>query len=94
MPWFINHYESAKFTNILILLRVKEQKSSYKYELLFNPIQDGLFRGYSRMGGAKKAPLSKICHSYPTMMKLGIVIPYPKKIKKIYKLRDTLLEFC
>ena len=31
---------------------------------------------------------------YPTMMKLGTVIPYLKKIHKIYKSRDTLLEFC
>ena len=33
-------------------------------------------------GGAKRAPLPKICHTYPTMMKLGTVIPYLKKIKK------------
>ena len=33
-------------------------------------------------GGAKKPPLPKICHRYPTMMKLGTVIPYLKKIKK------------
>ena len=45
-------------------------------------------------GGGKKAPLPKICHTYPTMMKLGTVIPYPKKIQKIYESRDTLLEFC
>ena len=31
----------------------------------FNHIQDGLFRG-------------KICHAYPTMMKLGTVILYLK----------------
>ena len=48
-----------------------------------NPIQDGHFRGFSRMrGGGKKAPLPKICHIYPTMMKLGTVIPYLKKIQK------------
>ena len=48
-----------------------------------NPIQDGHFRGCSRMtGGGKKAPLPKICHIYPTMMKLGTVIPYLKKIQK------------
>ena len=44
-----------------------------------NPIQDGLFRGCLRMGeegGGKKAPLPKICYTYPTMMKLGTVIPY------------------
>ena len=30
----------------------------------------------------KKAPLPIVCHTYPTMMKLGTVIPYLKKIKK------------
>ena len=47
----------------------------------------------------------KICHIYPTTshisinlshisIKLGTVIPYPKKIQKIYESRDTPLEFC
>ena len=45
-------------------------------------------------GEAKKAPLLKICHTYPTMMKLGTVIPYLKKIQKIYESCDTPLEFC
>ena len=63
--------------------------------LLFNPIQDGLFRGCSRMGGSLfGSPLFKICHTYPTMMKLGTVIPYPKKIQKLYESRDITLEFC
>ena len=48
----------------------------------FNSIQDGHFRGCSLMVGVKKAPIAKICHTYPTMMKLGKVIPYLKKIKK------------
>ena len=48
-----------------------------------NSIQDGLFPGCSRMGGRQKGhPLPKICHIYPTTMKLGTVIPYPKKIQK------------
>ena len=38
----------------------------------FNPIQDGPFWGCSRIGGGREA---KICHTYPTMMKLGRVIP-------------------
>ena len=51
----------------------------------FNPLQDGHFRGCSRMGGPKSSPpLPKICHRYPTMMKLATVIPYLKKIRKIY----------
>ena len=39
-------------------------------------------------------PFPKICHTYPTMMKLGTVMPYLKKIQKIYESRDTLLDFC
>ena len=31
---------------------------------------------------SKKAPVPKICHTYPTVMKLGTVIPYLKKIEK------------
>ena len=44
--------------------------------------------------GIFRAAHPKICHTYPTMMKLGTVIPYPKKIQKIYESRDTPLEFC
>ena len=49
--------------------------------LLLNPIQDGHFRGCSRIGGGAKRP--KICHTYPAVMKLGTVISYLKKIQKI-----------
>ena len=45
---------------------------------IFNPIQDGLFWGCSWIegggGGEQDAPLSKICHIYPAMMKLDTVI--------------------
>ena len=65
----------------------------YKY---INPIQDEPFRGSLRVrgeGAAKRPPFHKICHTYPTMMKLGELIPYLKKIQKIYKLLDTPFEF-
>ena len=39
-------------------------------------------------------PLPKIGHTHPAIMKLGIVIPYLRKIQKVYKSRDTFLEFC
>ena len=45
-------------------------------------------------GGAKKSPVPKICHTHPTMMRLGIIITYLEKIEKTYKLRDITLEFC
>ena len=44
--------------------------------------------------GQKGPPLLKICHTYPKMMKLGTVTPYPKKIQKIYESHDIPLEFC
>ena len=43
--------------------------------------------------GTKKAPPPKICHTYPTMIKLGTVMPYLKKIQKTYKSRDKPLDF-
>ena len=45
--------------------------------------------GGGRGGGgeAKKHPFS--CHIYPTIMKLGTVIPNLKKIQKIYESLDT-----
>ena len=50
-------------------------------DVFFNPIQDGPFWGCSPMA-SKKAPIPKIYHTYPTVMKLGTVIPYLKKIQK------------
>ena len=44
-------------------------------------------------GGQKGNPTLKT-DTYPTMMKLATVLLYLKKIQKIYKSCDTLLEFC
>ena len=46
------------------------------------PIQDGLFGGCSRMGRTKRPPVHKFCHTYPTMIKLGTVIPSLNRIQK------------
>ena len=54
----------------------------------------GLFGAAHGWGLAKRPCLPTICHTYSTAMKLGTLIPYLKKIQKIYKSRDTLLEFC
>ena len=54
----------------------------------------GFFGAAHGLGGVgPKDPLLKICHKHPTMMKLGTVIPYVKKILKLYKSHDTFLEF-
>ena len=56
-------------------------------KILINRIHGGLFGSYSRMVEQGKPPplkkKKKICHTYPTMMKLGTVMPYLKKIKKL-----------
>ena len=52
------------------------------------------FRSCSRIRGTKKALLFKICLTYPTMMTLGTVMYYPKKIKNMDNSRNIPLEFC
>ena len=54
--------ENTKYFSILILT-------------LFRMGLFGAARGLGRGGGAKSSPLSKICLTYPTIMKLGTVIP-------------------
>ena len=58
----------------------------------------GIFGAAHRWRGGEgveqKEPLPKICHTYPTVMKLGKVLPYLKKIRKIYESSGTLHEFC
>ena len=55
----------------------------------------GIFGAAHGWEGQKGPPLlPKICDTYPTMMKLYTVIPYLKKIQKIYESRDTPPDFC
>ena len=57
----------------------------------------GTVHGWKAGGGgegAKQGPIPNINHTYPAIMKLGTVITYLKRIQKIYKSRDTPLEFC
>ena len=48
------------------------------------------FLGLLTYKGVGKAPLPKICHTYPTISKLGTVITY-LKIQKTYKFCHTPL---
>ena len=62
------------FTSVRITITQSETfPSTLLCEAKVNPIQDGLFRGCSRMGGGGGlfAHLPKIRHTNPTMMKLG-----------------------
>ena len=49
---------------------------------ILNPSQDGLFRAAHGWGGGIFAPLPKIRHTNPAMIKLGTVIPYYGRSKK------------
>ena len=49
----------------------------------------GIFGAAHGWGGPFWLP--KICYTFLAMMKLGTVIPYLKKIQKIYESRDTPL---
>ena len=58
---------------------------------LFRMVIFGAADGWRERGGgvAKRPPLPKICHTFPTMMKLDTVIPYLKKIQETYQSRDS-----
>ena len=51
------------------------------------------FQDCSQIGWVgKKVPLSKICHTYAKIVKLGTNTPYLKTIQKIYKSREETVE--
>ena len=67
---------------------------TFLYCIILTLFRMGFFGAAHGWGGPFWLPLPKICHIYPTMMKLGIVIPYQRKTQKMYKSRDKFLEFC
>ena len=62
------------------------------YRHLLTLFRMGLFGAAHGWEWAKGPSLPIICHTYPTIMKLGAVIPYLENINKIYQSRDTLLS--
>ena len=75
---------------LLVLCFTHGVKRNYHNEIFPFSLILTLFRmgilGCSRIGGGgggAKRPPPKICHTCPTMVKLGTVILYVKKIKKI-----------
>ena len=73
---------NLKSDSSFLLIR-KEEWNNW-YFLPLTPFRMGFFRA------AHGWALPKICHTYPTMMKLGSVIPYLKKIEKIWITWHTL----
>ena len=82
----ITHNIQKSKRNLLILRQV--------HILTLTLFRMGFFGAAHGWWGPFWPPHSKIRHTYPTMMKLGTVIPYLRKIQKMYKSRDTPLEFC
>ena len=62
------------------------KKANKKTKITDSIITSTLFRmglfGAAQRWEVKRLPFPKICHTYPTMMKLGTVIPYLKEIQK------------
>ena len=63
---------------------VKKNREGLWIYVLLTLFRMSIFGAAHRWGGGKKTPLPKICHRYPTMMKLDAVKPYLKQIQKIY----------
>ena len=80
--WHLYYFNSSFYHIILWYIQNMLQRALFHISLIW------LFKIFFLCS------LPKICHTYPTMMKLGKVIPYQKKIQKIYESSDTPLEFC
>ena len=78
----------------LILAHVLIQMKCCLFPMILTLFRMGFFGAAHGWGGPFWSPLPKIRHTYPTMMKLGTVIPYLRKIQKMYKSRDKSLGFC
>ena len=86
----------SDFVSLLSCFGGISAKSSKQYYFKFPDkyyLRMGLFE-VAHGSVCKNAHLHKICHTYPTMMKLSTVISYLTKIQNIYKSRDTHIRFC
>ena len=86
-------YLTKIITKFLEPLVFKRSRLLFKGFLgLIIVLQDGLFRGCSRMGRTKRPAVHKFCHTYPTMIKLGTVIPSLNRIQKYINCVTGLLS--
>ena len=73
---------------------LQAQVPQFQYSSYLTVFRMGYFQGCSQIGRrGRETNLTKICYTYPTMMKLGTVKPYIKKIQKIFKSCDIHLKF-
>ena len=81
-------------TKIILTIRQKDISRTTISLIILTLFRMGFFGAAHGWVVAFLPPLPKIRHTNPTMMKLGTVIPYLRKIQKMYKSRDTPLGFC
>ena len=87
------------FLSDMLMLSLKQvfwKKSVFFALTLFRIGLFGAAHGWEGGGGQKNPspPLPKICYTYPAIIKLGTVMPYLRKIQKIYESRDIHFEFA
>ena len=96
--WIIPHLWALISQKLFSRKNNIEKKTEYLHILtLFTIGIFGAAHTWGGKGGEAKSPprpLSKILHTYPTIMKFDTVIPYLKQIQKIYESLDTAPEFC
>ena len=94
---------SSNIISFLSCFRGISAKLSKQYFLKFpdkyvfcSSYSDWVFLGLLTDRGCKNPPppVPKICHTYPTMVKLSTAIPYLTKIRNIHKSRETPNMFC
>ena len=93
MPSLLDFYKRIFYKLFLLASKFHEYTERFATTFL-NLFRIGFFGAAQGWGVGKKAPIPKICHTYPTMMKPGAVIRYLKKFQKLYESCDTPLDFC
>ena len=90
---------SSHLVTFWIIRKNRNISKTYSHRMVFRRKRNYLKINYYfgathiKVVGAKR-PLLKICHTFTKMIKHATVIPYLKKVQKMYDSRDTRLEFC
>ena len=79
---------------VILLMGIVDIISYFCYRESLTLFRMGFLGVAHGLGGPFWPSIPKICHIYPTMMKLDTVIPYLREIQKIYKSQDTPHDFC
>ena len=78
----------------LVYADLNEQNKEVNFSIQINKDHFYNLKAFNPLFFLRMCLFQAILHTYPTIMKLGAVILYLKKIHKKYKLRDTPQNFC